>query len=209
MDTEPHDKIEFSKSLLEKEFLNYPSINWALMAYASYFYSSRGYVNKETPWLIPTDYTKLTKPHQDASFVQSSGMFEKSPHELVGSAEQGFIYLICNNLIIPGKYFSVSPCFRVEKYDSLHQPWFMKLELIQYGTDVNEQSLEKLISDAFTFFSHHTKGKLQVVELQDNTFDINLNGIEIGSYGIRKANDKPYIYGTGLALPRFSLANKK
>ena len=34
--------------------------------------------------------------------------------------------------------------------------------------------------------------------------DILINGIEYGSYGIRTFKDFYYIYGTGVALPRFS-----
>jgi hypothetical protein len=38
--------------------------------------------------------------------------------------------------------------------------------------------------------------------------DIELNGIEIGSYGWRQNQDIIWAYGTGLAEPRFSIANQ-
>jgi hypothetical protein len=39
--------------------------------------------------------------------------------------------------------------------------------------------------------------------------DLYLNGIEVGSYGIRKHNSYQWVYGTGLALPRFDKALNK
>lgn len=36
--------------------------------------------------------------------------------------------------------------------------------------------------------------------------DIQLDGIEIGSYGVREFLGQHYIYGTALALPRFQQA---
>jgi hypothetical protein len=45
----------------------------------------------------------------------------------------------------------------------------------------------------------------ELVPIAD-TYDIEINGIEVGSYGIRSVDDVQYIYGTGLALPRYSTA---
>lgn len=194
------------KSILNNNIAHYPNIDWRLIAFAQNYYESLGYQYVETPWLIPTYYTEKTKPFQDKSFVLDSDLFKNQNNELVGSAEQGFLYLIDNNQLQPGKYFSISPCFRTENYDSLHQAWFMKLEIIDFQ-NANTNSLNDMIEHAFNFFRNHTKGQLEIVNLPDKSYDINLNGIEVGSYGIRKINDIDYIYGTGLALPRFSTAN--
>ena len=42
----------------------------------------------------------------------------------------------------------------------------------------------------------------------DEGYDIVLNGIEVGSYGIRQHENLRWIYGTGIAEPRFSTALK-
>lgn len=54
--------------------------------------------------------------------------------------------------------------------------------------------------------SLHTEHKIEVVDT-DEGFDLQLGGIEIGSYGKRHHDSfGPWAYGTGLALPRFSVA---
>jgi hypothetical protein len=40
----------------------------------------------------------------------------------------------------------------------------------------------------------------------DVGYDLEINGIEVGSYGRREVGDFTWVYGTGLALPRFSQA---
>lgn len=195
------------ESILNNNISAYPNIDWQLIAQAQSYYESLGYKYVETPWLVPTYYTEQTKPFKDKSFVLDSDLFENQNSELVGSAEQGFLYLIDNQKIPLGKYCSISPCFRTESYDSLHQPWFLKLELIDCKS-TNKTSLNNVLLDAFKFFQSITNGNLEIINLANNTYDINLNNIEIGSYGFRTINGVDYIYGTGLALPRFSVADK-
>ena len=199
---------KFEKSILENSFMKYPLIDWGILHRACIHYSYLGYEQKETPWIIPENYGKTTKPHVDKSFVHNNDMFKNQAHELVGSAEQGFIYLLLNNLLPVGKYFSVSPCFRVDNYDSTHLPWFMKLELLIYSPGKEIEYLNTILQDAFTFFNMNSENQCQKIMLDDGTYDINLNGLEIGSYGIREIENIKYIYGTGIALPRFNVANK-
>jgi tRNA synthetases class II core domain (F) len=206
MDIEPPE--QFERSILESSFIKYPLIDWGILHRACLHYSSLGYQQKETPWVIPENYGKTTKPHIDKSFVHNNDMFKKQAHELVGSAEQGFIYLLLNNLLPKGKYFSVSPCFRVDNYDSTHLPWFMKLELLIYSPENEDEYLKSILNDAFNFLNINSDNQCEIVSLEDGTYDINLNGLEIGSYGIRNIENIKYIYGTGIALPRFNVANK-
>lgn len=208
MATEHPEKTDFKKSLIEKHFLSYPQMDWQILAQACEYYKNHGFINMETPWLIPNEYSNYTKPHTDKSFIFSNGMFEKSEHELVGSAEQGFIYLYLNNYLEEKNYYSVSPCFRVDDYDNLHYPWFMKLELFKPIKKENSVALDDIIICAFDFFKQHAKGNLIISQMEKDMFDINLNGIEIGSYGIREVENRYYVYGTGLALPRFTLSQK-
>jgi hypothetical protein len=155
-----------------------------------------------------------TKPHYHETFELHRGQFADQHHELVGSAEQGFVYMKARKMLPKdAMLMSVSPCFRVEQFDSLHLPWFMKLELFVDSTD--PEKLKDVINHAFNTFEFlvddvEGKNKLEVVQIND-TFDIELNGIEIGSYGIRRHFDRneDYIYGTGLALPRFTQARRK
>lgn len=193
------------KSILHQHCTNYQSIDWVLLGKASEFYSSMGYVQVETPWMLPLSYMVGTKPHSDPSFQTSSGLFSNQPHELVGSAEQGFGYWLAHNQLIEGRYFSVSPCFRVEQFDQRHKPWFMKLELFIYSS--NEEQLNSelfaMIDQCMAFFKANSSNSLELVQYGDS-YDIEMHGVELGSYGIRDSNYGRYVYGTGLALPRFN-----
>lgn len=47
------------------------------------------------------------------------------------------------------------------------------------------------------------------IEKVDYGYDLLLSGIEVGSYGFREYKNNKWIYGTGLAEPRFSQAFEK
>ena len=196
------------KSVIHYAFNNTP-IDWSLLANAVMFYTRIGYVQIETPWALPVEYMEGTKPHDKQTFVMDSGRFDLQPHELVGSAEQGFSYLLANDLLPEGKYFSVTPCFRDDNYDATHQPWFLKLELFIRNTDPSrhQAGLMRMTAVCKQYFESLTDQECSIVPLGD-TFDIMLNGVEVGSYGIKKSQFGEYIYGTGLALPRFTSARK-
>ena len=44
--------------------------------------------------------------------------------------------------------------------------------------------------------------------MDENSYDIVINNIEVGSYGIRENSFLKYIYGTACAEPRLSIALK-
>lgn len=203
-------------SVLEHAFIYPPNVNWSLLGQAVEHYSGIGYQQVETPWAIPATYMDSTKPHYNKTFEMNQGHFENQPHELVGSAEQGFVYMKAR-MMLPSdgaRFMSVSPCFRVENFDSLHLPWFMKLELFEDTTD--PVRLELMLIDCIHVFKSllgrfgEKENKIEVVKIGE-TYDIELNGIEIGSYGFRRHFDRKedYLYGTGLALPRFTQARRK
>lgn len=195
---------EHNLSILEPH-LHIPAIDWNLLNEAYKYYSNL-YNYLETPFLIPKKYTDYTKPHKNNSFLLNQEDFREQPHELVGSAEQGFIYLLLNNRIKQKKYFSITPCFRAERYDETHQPWFMKLELFHLSSD--KQDLENMIQESMSFFSSKDVVP-QLEQTSINSYDILINNIEIGSYGFRDIEQYRFIYGTGLALPRFSIAKQE
>ena len=104
---------------------------------------------------------------------------------------------------------------RNDSFDATHTKYFMKLELINYST-VSTQSVDsidhdvyKMVEQALIFFRLHAPQSNKVtVETIANTqfpaYDILYDGIEIGSYGYRECMFCNWIYGTGLAEPRFS-----
>ena len=202
-------------SVLEHAFIYPPNLDWLLLGQAVEHYRGMGYQQVETPWAIPNPYMAGTKPHGHRTFVMTHGHFKDQHHELVGSAEQGFVYMKSRKMLQPDqRYMSVSPCFRVEDFDSLHLPWFMKLELFDPRTD--PVCLELMLIDCENAFKTllgkfgEKENKIEIVQIGE-TYDIELNGIEIGSYGFRR-HDNPaddYLYGTGLALPRFTQARRK
>ncbi len=118
---------------------------------------------------------------------------------LVGSAEQGFLEMD----LPPGSYMSVSPCFRRGERDSIHQETFMKLELHQ--TDATSlDALHTMIEKCRAYFRSIAPGlNIELVATEEG-WDIEMEGVEIGSYGRRTALGRTWLYGTGLALPRFT-----
>ena len=163
------------------KYPHYP-IDWILLAKAHEHYSSHEFKYKETPYAIPLDYHSGTKPHDNQSFVLDKGIFEIEKHELVGSAEQGFIYQLINNEIkVNDKLFSISPCFRYDNYDLLHQPWFMKLELFHFSNNFEE--LLNMIMLAKKFLKNNTKEEVSIVKISENMYDLEVNKIEVGSFG--------------------------
>ncbi len=188
----------------------YPTelIDWELLARANAYYKLQGFEQIETPYATPIAYHKETKPHDNPSFILNDGIFKDNEHELVASAEQGFIYKLLNNQIINKKLQSITPCFRYDNYDELHQSWFMKLELFHYSDKIED--LEDMINIVKIFMDHISLNGSETSLIETNLgYDLFLNGIEVGSYGFRDVEKKKFIYGTGLALPRFSIADKK
>lgn len=196
---------EHKASILEPHCSHTSNINWKLLHEASHYYSSF-FTYQETPYLIPKEYSTYTKPHCDESYILNQGLFKTQPHELVGSAEQGFIYLLLQNKLSSDKLYSISPCFRTEEYDNTHQPWFIKLELFHISD--KKSDLEDMINKAMIFFKNYYC-PIILEKTADNSFDLLINDIEIGSYGMRKIENTSFIYGTGLALPRFEIAIKE
>lgn len=168
--------------------------------------------------------------------VSRSGEFSGA---YVGSAEQSFVYgLMAGNCPwgAPGNWMSLTTCVRAEpNVDDLHQEVFSKLELLSlFPTDVDfidvHHQLHAMLRDATVIFREMLMAvnappniRLELIIVPDDasihSMDIVLsNGnaeIEIGSYGIRELPSSVsdisswYVYGTGIAEPRFSAAVRK
>ena len=178
---------------------NYP-INYGRLANAQLFYLGRGYQNVETPWLVSARAVGATLPPECQPYTTSFGV-------LVGSGEQGFLQCMLDGVLNPGKSQTTTPCFRDEKIlTEMCRQTFVKLELIWYQPEDPQAAYSTVINDALAcFFEIADIGACDVVRTEQGV-DIFYSGIELGSYGVRQMGGHVWVYGTGLAEPRFSLA---
>ena len=179
-------------------------IDYEIIADSLKFYSSIGYKRIEVPWVVSKPISDITRP----SSVHGHDVIKNDKLKtFVGSGEQGFLYLMAKSQLPHGFYVTTTPCMRDDTFDETHTKYFVKTELIHVGefkTDIDRDSaVEKLMRDALQFFRRHTSGKIQAVSSADS-IDWEYNGIEIGSYGMRRSMVGDWIFGTGVAEPRFS-----
>lgn len=173
--------------------MNNFDIDFDLLIKAINFYTEKGYKPISAPLLVDEDIIKVTT---DRKPLKNNGLC------FVGSAEQSFLQLLKNGAKISDnfKYMLISPCQRNEPtINEQHLNIFLKIELISKCSNM---------FDAFDFFHSVMHGNdIEFVNFEKDITDININGIEVGSYGKRFYNDVIFHFGTGLALPRFTLAN--
>lgn len=161
------------------------------------YYKGCGFTQINAPWIVPSYILDITKPVQSNSIL-----LQDKKQGLVASGEQSFLFMIASGELPRGRYQTVTPCFRDDNVDQIHQKWFLKNELIE--TDiVNEYELEKVTGLALNFFRKYLPNTEAVVT--DIGFDIEYMGIELGSYGIREHLGYRWIYATGCAEPRLSI----
>lgn len=175
-------------------------IDWARLGAATTFYSSQGYLQTKAAWWAPFDTMMATCP-EVSRLVQIPG------HGfLVGSSEQSFLDLETQGLLDKGRFVACTPCFRNEPVlDDLHQIGFMKVELY-CNDDVSDNALDNVISHAHSFMSGYLSGSRFLERVRTHQgWDLCVDGIEVGSYGRRTWRNHSWIYGTGLAEPRFSV----
>ncbi len=176
-------------------------IDWQRLAHAVSFYDNRGFEYLEVDWLIPEKTLLITAPGETCVMrVPGQG-------GLIGSAEQSLLHLHAQGKLGKGQFMACTPCFRNEAHpDHLHQKHFMKVELYQTHP-VDEIGLHGLIETVRQFFRYQLPDPtVLTLEKTEDGWDLLVNGIEVGSYGIRRHGDMAWIYGTGLAEPRFSQA---
>jgi hypothetical protein len=176
------------------------TISYDLIAKAQLFYAAMKYRNIQTPWMVTPTAIRATLPPTVRSIDSIFG-------SLVGSGEQGFIQMMLDGTLEPGRYQTTTPCFRDEAViDEFTRPYFLKVELISYMPADPRADYEKLLNDAMScFFQLSTAETFDAVHTTEG-FDLFYRGVELGSYGIRQLGDHIWVYGTGLAEPRFSLA---
>jgi hypothetical protein len=195
------------------------------------YYQRFGYTYLDVPWAVSKEAVDITRPKESTgelphytvdagTKVQRHGGWYSNATEIypVASAEQSFLQLQLTNVRSSldsrdsGGYVTLTPCFRNEPIlDDLHQPYFMKVELIDW-TGVSSNDVHDMIQLAYEFFSEYLP--VDVVENKEKdagayAFDIvsRRGRIEVGSYGVRQNETVGlWLYGTGCAEPRLSYA---
>ena len=180
-------------------------INYLRLGKSLEYYEKKGYQRLEAPWWVPSGIMNITKP-KEVDPNEMGYFLPKNQKELVASGEQSLLYLANQGLLPKGKYQTITPCFRNEIQGPVRRKFFMKNELMIAGSQ-KETDLKKIIDDAYKFFKTEVPDKkiLEVIKTEQG-YDIEYKGIELGSYGIRSCSFLDWIYGTGLAEPRFSRA---
>lgn len=180
--------------------MNNGVIDYRKIADAVGYYQGLGYKYIEVPWMVRPESAKITAPKEAKSFSTFMG-------DLVASGEQSFLD-IREQLIRNTKYICVTPCFRDETFvGGFTHNWFVKAELIIVNPDAKEINFSNMLIEAINFFRKYSYNTS--ITVKDKETDINMNGIEVGSYGYRKLDaydDFHWIYGTGCAEPRLTQA---
>lgn len=168
-------------------------------------YSAQGFADYPQPWFASQRAIEMTLPPGTTPTVLHGEDL------LVGSAEQAFIDRMLQGTMKPGKWQTITPCFRREpQYDALHLPYFVKLELIHYMPEQVEYALSDMLAVVHSALQrrlncHPLAHELRLTrERTDIGWDLMLRGQEVGSYGIRAFENHQWVYGTGVAEPRFS-----
>lgn len=167
-------------------------IDTELLMKAMSFYQGIGYKPIPAPMLVDKDIVELTIPKGNKAREHLGKYY-------VGSAEQSFYQIIKDGMKPDGSYMMITPCERDEVEDELHLGIFLKVELIS-----TVKSKEDILRDASDFLYHSYIGH-NIVKTE-NGFDLEVNGIEVGSYGAIKYSGYDITFGTGIALPRLTKA---
>lgn len=185
-------------------------INYRRVAKAIKKYQKMRYTYVDTPWLVSEEAMRATLPSDREGFELRTTNLNAG--KLVGSAEQGFIQLMLDDNIRPGCYVSAGPCFRDEPVvDKLHSYTFFKVELIQiqgqalFDSKLTNSDARVMANDVDTVLYEMYGPGASVIKTADG-WDIEVEGVEVGSFGVREYKNHRWVYGTGLALPRTSLA---
>lgn len=182
-------------------------IDYSIINNSIQYYESLGFKRIESPWTVTKAVSAITKP-PDCKDWEITG----KDKVLVASGEQSFLYLYLKGFLPLGKFQTITPCFREDSFDITHTKYFIKNELI-ITDKVNNESLMELINGCKSFFESELNNKVDIVKTEQG-YDLEVKGIEIGSYGIRSCDYLDWVFGTGCPEPRLSfvkniLSNKK
>jgi hypothetical protein len=177
-----------------------------------------GYTRIETPWWVTQEILDITKP----PYAKEPYRISANDKCLVASGEQSLLYMINKGQLPPGKYHTITPCFRNEPFDVYHSKYFLKLELIHLIETGFNARITRVLGDMIDHALFFMQGELPEVRTVrtsqsewdktivpgtgtwDIAVDIEGDNIELGSYGVRHCPFATWVYGTGVAEPRFS-----
>lgn len=168
------------------------NIDCKLLLDAMNYYESLGYKPIKAPMLVDRDSLEITLPADVHPKRHMSKYY-------VGSAEQSFYQLLKEGLNPEGSYMLITPCERDDIESDSHLNIFLKVELISVV-----KFTEEILTDVSNFYKNQNFNPETVYT--PTGFDININGIEVGSFGDRLLDGRWIVYGTGLALPRIDFA---
>jgi len=185
---------------MQENLINYGFLNDAIKMYERY-----GYHRISVPWLVSGEAIYATKPRENKSFETFDG-------HLVGSGEQGFIQMAMDGqLKHDTRLMTVTPCFRDDRPDEWHFRQFMKVELC-WAYPKKDSHLDCMLNAVITdaqFVFRYLGAKTTIVESAPGVLDlVDERGVELGSYGFRTLGGFSWVFGTGIAEPRFSQAAK-
>lgn len=171
-------------------------IDFKLLHESLQYYEVEGFQRVEAPWTVTERVDNITRPAERQNF-----QLKHNDKCLVASGEQSFLYLYLKGFLPKGRFQTITPCFRYENFDFLHSKYFIKNELI-ITDKVNESSLDEVVEIALRFFRNYIPNA-EAIKHTDG-YDIEINGKELGSYGMRECEFLKWIYATGCAEPRTS-----
>jgi phosphoribosyl-ATP pyrophosphohydrolase len=185
------------------------AIDYAMLARSQDFFEDLGYERVEVPWTVCENAALATSIREKIGRERL-----RDNTYLPGSAEQSFVDLMWQGPLEDGLYQAVTPCFRFrDGWKGDHQPWFVKNELISVGA---RRSADDIMEDALAFIASEGLENDAAAHRHadsddtDDEWDIEINGVEVGSYGSRSTSVGnmlyEWTYGTGLALPRLTMA---
>lgn len=178
------------------------NIDAGLIYKAMEFFKSCGYEFISVPYVVNKDIVGYTLPEgREAHAHGEYGYY-------VGSAEQSIYQLIEDGGVLPKKCLAITPCQRDESIlDESHLEIFLKIELISFDLGFDHRNIR---DDVLNFYDSLNIANITTVVQDDNvSYDININDVEVGSYGYRWFKNVLVSYGTGLALPRLEYAINK
>lgn len=169
-----------------------------------------GLVFVDLPWIVRKEYSDATRPPECRDIATPEGSF-------VASGEQSFLQLWDTNALPAGDGFiGWTPCLRDDPVDSWHQhgfmkaEWFIPLQELQNWEAILHAHIH-IQQQIFNAIAEHLDDSrpapaIDRLRISETQYDLVTNDIELGSYGLRQFKKKWYLFGTAVALPRFTQA---
>jgi len=162
------------------------------------------------PWIASPEAVDATRPPERGPNTDIQTPFGF----LVASGEQSFMDRV-SQLEHNQLYVGWTPCFRHEpSFDATHHYYFVKAEAFvrcspsQASLEVDRmRNIAMMGFETLLRLSNQT-ARLEFRQTAMHAYDIECNGIEVGSYGVRTYKGETYVFGTALAEPRWSEALK-